>query len=62
MNTLIESLLNDEHGISEQSYNLLVAWLEDQCCYNGIRGYEAGILLAKVRRADATDGRFYFPS
>ena len=53
MEKLIGALLNDENGICEEAYNALVEYLET-----------AGMsdMLAWVKRADATDGRFYFPA
>ena len=53
MEKLIGALLNDENGICEEAYNALVEYLEKT---------NKQKLLAWVKRADATDGRFYFPS
>lgn len=74
MEKLINELLNDENGISEEAFNALVEYLEDLSNGQGFNdgaeaidiihdeGVKAEKLLAEVKRADATDGRFYYPS
>lgn len=47
----VNSLMRDEHGISEETYVHLLDYLETMRYY---------ALLEKVKRCDATDGRFYF--
>lgn len=75
MEKLVNALLNDDHGISEEAYNALVERLEEMAMGRNFRkdhapnalkivqveGKVARKLLAKVKQADATDGRFYFP-
>ena len=66
MEKLIEALLNDDHGISEEAYNALVEYLRDGINFNyphsDLDQMENMHLLRRVQRADATDGRFYFAS
>lgn len=62
MQKLIEALLRDENGISEAAYNALVEWLEELTLFPNAIGREATDVLVIVKRADATDGRFYLPS
>jgi hypothetical protein len=52
---LIESMLTDENGVSEETYNSLIAFI-DELTPNAY--YKAQKLL---RQTDATDGRFYIP-
>lgn len=62
MEKLINALLNDDHGISENAYNALVVVLEHLAlAQHTTFGHEAKQLLAQVKLAEATDGRFYFP-
>lgn len=61
MRKLIYALLTDENGISEKAYNALVEYLEDMVKFTGGTHAEWVDMLAEVKRADATDGRFYFP-
>lgn len=74
MEKLINALLNDDNGISEEAFNALVEHLEmlaesvdfDQ----GPEAIDIVVSEAKqairlrelLRQADATDGRFYFSS
>lgn len=64
MERLINALLNDEHGISEEAYNALADYLcfmantQDRFCMADLR--LAQRLLPEVKRANATDGRFYY--
>ena len=63
MKKLIEALLNDPNGISEEAYMALVAMLEVlslQASETNIIGREAADMLERVKNCDATDGRFYF--
>lgn len=50
---LIDALLTDENGISEEAYNALLDYLEN---------IGTSELTDYVKKADATDGRFYFAS
>lgn len=63
MEKLINALLDDDNGISEEAYNSLVALLEHLSLNpHSTLGNEAKKLLPIVKMAYATDGRFYFPS
>lgn len=60
MNTLmligmIESMLNDDHGVSEQTYQYLRDLVDS--ADDDIRERLSGIM----RKVDATEGRFYLP-
>lgn len=57
---LIDALLKDDNGISERAYYALIEFLRTDVAYNAFGGFERDCLLAYVRLADATDGRFYF--
>jgi len=61
MEKLINALLNDDNGISEEAYDALVEVLEHLALapYTTY-GAQAQRLLKDIKRADATDGRFYF--
>jgi hypothetical protein len=59
MENLIEALLTDENGISEQAYEALVEFVQGEMSIDYI---EREALLYRLKCADATDGRFYFPS
>lgn len=65
MEKLINALLTQENGISEEAFNALYEYLEelsdmdDNPSAYGIRT-NARAMLDTLKRADATDGRFYF--
>lgn len=76
MEKLINALLNDENGISEEAYNALVEFLGNMADGKDFGGSDGGAgalkvvhsegeraekLLAQVKLANATDGRFYYP-
>lgn len=46
-NKIVLSTLNDDHGVSEETYLLIVEWAEKN-----------GIVLPDI---DAVDGRFFIP-
>lgn len=54
MKKLIEALLKDENGISEEAFNALYDFVEDMGNTD-----QRDHLLAILKCADATDGRFY---
>lgn len=74
MEKLIEALLTDENGISEESFNALFEHLEEVSGGADIGdgnvaveilnrdGEKVRRMLEMIRRADATDGRFYLTS
>ena len=49
---LIEALLTDDNGVSEEAYDRLVEFFSS---------LDEPKLVDWIRKADATDGRFYFP-
>lgn len=53
---LVESMLNDDHGVSEQTYQYLRE-LHDNVSDAAVQNRLSGIM----RKVDATDGRFYLP-
>jgi len=59
MEKLIRALLTDENGICEEAFNALYEYLET-AAYQKMTAREANRLLALVKSASATDGRFYF--
>lgn len=74
MEKLINALLTQDDGISEEAFNALVEYLEELSNGQGFNdgaeaidlihneGVMAERLLNMLKRADATDGRFYFSS
>jgi len=71
MEKLINALLTQDDGISEEAFNALYEYLEelsngqgyndaDACDIIHNEGELAAKLLEQIKRADATDGRFYF--
>lgn len=64
MEKLIDALLSDENGISEEAYNILYEYLEfvrDTRDRFTLADQRIAIeCLSKLCLADATDGRFYF--
>lgn len=63
MKQLIEALLFDDHGISEEAYNALLDFLRSMDHNKSnleALGADADGLYKYVITADATDGRFYF--
>lgn len=65
MEKLINALLKDENGISEEAYNALVDHLTplSYCPIGAEKSYPESVdakkALALLKCADATDGRFY---
>lgn len=52
---MVQSMLNDDHGVSEQTYMSLLEM------FNTVDADTQAELMAIFRRVDATDGRFYLP-
>jgi hypothetical protein len=61
MKKLIDALLNDDHGISEDAYNALLQYLDDVAYSGDFVSPQYVKYIEYVKKADATDGRFYFP-
>lgn len=65
MDKLIEALLKDENGISEDAYHelldFLASWFDPSVARAEQMRANAQRLYDHVRSCDATDGRFYFP-
>lgn len=59
MYELFKSLLSDENGISEESYNLMYDYVDMSC--NEFQNEEASKLKVMLNQVDAVDGRFYLP-
>lgn len=59
MYQLFKSLLSDENGISEESYNLMYDYVD--MLGNEFQSEEARKLRKMLSVVDATDGRFYLP-
>ena len=57
MKELINALLTDENGISEEAYHALLVTIESRL---DLDAFERDKLMKLVKSADATDGRFYF--
>lgn len=60
MERLIHALLADDNGISDTAFEALFEYVEDTYAGKDPINYE--IYRGMLRRADATDGRFYYPS
>ena len=54
---LIENLLNDDNGISEESYNHILDMIEEN--FGNIHPDDFNIWMSIYRQVKATDGRFY---
>lgn len=61
MKRLIEALLNDDHGISEEAYNALADLIDSMLLKNVIKEKEYMELHEIIMQANGTDGRFYIP-
>lgn len=65
MKELIEALLKDENGISEDAYHALLdylaTWFDPSVARAEEQRKEAQALYDYARSCDATDGRFYLP-
>lgn len=49
---ITDSMLDDDHGISKETYDLLLRIFSEH----------PGILLYLINNVDATDNRFYYPT
>lgn len=59
MYDLFKSLLSDENGISEESYNLMYDYVD--MSRSEFQNEEASKLKKMLGQVDAVDGRFYLP-